>query len=493
MRRSPITWLLLAVGLLAALIATYRRFHVEMANRRVALGVEYAEADQLARFANVPLSSVLQDFKRQGLSALILTEDTPMLLETTGAIRPVFEPLPDGHSYTLVVVRSESLLTRIGAALRVRGIVVSDYPSPESFPEPHAGITRFIVDPQVAPHAAALEANLDYAHLRTLGIGLPPLGVAAAKQAGLQIVARIANFPGVSAATAAAVLQSLVAQGASVVIFNGDEVLGYRGQEKAIAPLLRPAHGIVYGDIEFGKQKGVADLTQALKGDYVRVHSILPAEMGQMSDSAMVERFGLAVRERNIRLCYIHLLTEAGSDAMAQNALYIKRIARRIEHGGAWTGGGFAFGPAHPFQRLEVPIGLFALMGLGVGAGVAWMLALIVPLSKRQELALTLGLAVVLGFSRWCILKGANLRRWPPASLSRPSPALAFCPIPNRPHHPILTESPCVVPSARCYRQACLPCPASCWWLVCWPRASSSQKPISSSALRHSMPFLSCW
>ncbi|CCW35535.1 hypothetical protein CTKA_02373 [Chthonomonas calidirosea] len=409
MRRSPITWLLLTVGLLAALIAVHRRFHVEMANRRVALGVEYAEVDQLARFANVPLASVLQDFKRQGLSALILTEDTPMLLETTGAIRPIYEPLPDGHSYTLAVVRSEDLLTRIGAALRARGITVNDYPSPESFPEPHAGITRFIVDPQVARHSVALEANLDYAHLRTLGIGLPPLGVAAAKQAGLQIVARIANFPGVSTATAAAVLQSLVAQGASVVIFNGDEVLGYRGQEKAIAPLLRPAHGIVYGDIEFGKQKGVADLTQALKGDYVRVHSILPAEMGQMTDSAMVERFGLAVRERNIRLCYIHLLTDAGSNAVAQNALYIKRIARRIEHGGVWTGGGFVFGPAHPFQRLELPVGLFALMGLAVGAGVAWMLALIVPLSKRQDLALTVGLAVVFGLLALVHVKGRQL------------------------------------------------------------------------------------
>lgn len=409
MKQKQLICILLGVALLAALWATYRRFHVEMSNRRVALGVEYAEADELARFAQVPLASVLEDFKHQGLSALILTEDTPMLLEAAGAIRPLYQPLPDGRSYTVAVLYSPSLLTRIGAALRARGIVVTDYPSSQSLPEPRPGTTLFVVNPQIASHAGAVEVDLDYAHLRTLGIGLPPLGVAAAKQAGLQIVARIANFPGVDQARAAAVLQSLIAQGASIVVFNGDEVLGYRGQEKAIAPLLRPQKGIVYGDIEFGKQKGVADLTQALEGDYVRVHSILPAEMGQMSEPVMVERFGLAVRERNIRLCYIHLLTNAGADAVAQNASYIKRIARRIERGPVWTGGGFDFGPAKPFGHVALPQPLFAIMGLGVGAGVAWMLTLLLPISRRREIPLTLGLALLFALLALLHIKGRQL------------------------------------------------------------------------------------
>lgn len=380
--------LLLVCGVFAGLAAARRRFHVEMSNRRVEIGIEYAEADSLSRFSGIPLSSILQRFKSQGVRALILTEDTPANLETTGAVHPIREPLIGGRASTLVEVDGSSLLSRIGTALRDRGVKIQVFPSANSLPLPSPGSTRFIVHPDLNPHAPALEASLDYSHLRTLGIGLPPEGVLKAKRAGLKIAARISNFPNVIPETAQAVLENLHSQGADLVIFNGDEVLGYRGQEKQVANLFRSSSLPRYGDIEFGKQKGEGTIEAALHGDYVRVHSIQQAEMGQMSEAAMIERYSLAARERNIRFCYVRLLTAAGPDPLAVNALFLQKIAHNIEKGTALDGGGLAFGTARPFHNTGVTKWMFALLGLGTGAGIFWALSLFMPIPEKQGLPL---------------------------------------------------------------------------------------------------------
>jgi hypothetical protein len=259
------------------------------------------------------------------------------------------------------------------------------------------------------PHFLAV--SMDYTHLRTLGLGLPPAGVEAANAAHLDIVGRIANFPGVTVESARAVLNSLKAQGASLVIFNGDDVLGYRGLEKEVAgmfrdpagaPLIRddPAQqasptGLLYGAVEFGKQRGDELLTATLHGDFVRVHSIQTAEMSTLDESEVVERFVRAARERNIRFCYVRLLTTAGADAVDRNLEMLGKISRGIAHGGAAIGGGFSFGAARRYASPNVSTVLFVLMGLGVAGGTVWMLRELAPLPTRSERLLLLGIALI--------------------------------------------------------------------------------------------------
>src|SRR5262249_766381 len=152
-----------------------------------------------------------------------------------------------------------------------------------------------------------------YAALRTMGVQLPPDAVQAAQSAHLRIAGRISNFPGVMNVTARAVLRSIYAQGARMVIFVGDDVLAYPGEEEVVAWLLRstsdplpgdhdnviPRSGLLFGDVEFGKQRGDEKIALALDGDFVRVHSIQTAEMGTMTADDVIDRFVKAVRERN--------------------------------------------------------------------------------------------------------------------------------------------------------------------------------------------------
>lgn len=373
---APALAVLIVAGVLAGLFATFRRAQVETRNRRVEIGMEFSDADTLAETSGIPLHTLLEDYKAQGLSALIITEDTLANLEPTGIARPrSTQGVATGHE-AVVTLDGAATLNRVRLALQDHGAPI--YDSPGKCPTPW--LTEF-----VAPGSAqAWYSTQRYAHLRLLGIGLPPHAVQAARQANLLIAARTSNFPGVALPDAERVLEDLGRQGASIVIFAGDDVLGYRGMERSVADLLRPApgggpspSGLLYGAVEFGKQRGDSVISSALDGDYIRVHSVQTAEMGQMTEPALLDRFALAVRERNIRFCYVRMLTFDGKDAAAVNAEYIRKIAQRMQNGSQLVGGRIQFGQARPFGSPRVPAPVYPILGLATAAGAVWAVQLL--------------------------------------------------------------------------------------------------------------------
>src|SRR5579872_422319 len=247
-----------------------------------------------------------------------------------------------------------------------------------------------------------------------MGLGLPPDAVEAAKTAGLRIAGRISNYPGVTPDSAAKSLRWLGAQGASTVIFSGEEVLGYRGVERDVADILKgtppaavmpavpgpPPSVPTYGAVEFGKQKGDEKLSADLNGEFVRVHSIQAAEMGQMEEEEAVDRFVRAGKERNIRFCYVRLLTFASGlgaheSALDKNKAFLAKIAAGLANGNVATGGGLGFGPARRFAETGVPRAVLAIAAIGAAAGLLWMLHALATLPKERALFLLFGFAVL--------------------------------------------------------------------------------------------------
>lgn len=405
---------LIVAGTLAGLVAARKRFHVEAGNRRVEIGVEWAEISQLAQAAGLPVEAVLTQFKAQGMQTLILNEETLSSLEQTGAILPQRMTEPDGRYGTRVVVDSPVTLSRIQRALTRRGLPFTTTPATIATRPPTGGTLFTLENSSTGSEQAhtakpdiALTVPVQYANIH-LGLGLTPDGLAAAKKAQMRIAGRIGNYPGVSETNAEAALRFLKAQGASTVIFLGDDVLGYRGLEKSVAAMLRdpaaksplsqsslPAIGLTYGAVEFGKQRGDETLTAALHGDFVRVHSIQLAEQSQLSEDEIIERFAKAARERNIRFCYVRLFTTAGNDPVGENVQFLKKIAKSMERGGEWTGGGLDFGAARRYAETSVPKWIFILLGLGAAAGTVWMAREFCPLPEAWLLGGLLALGVV--------------------------------------------------------------------------------------------------
>ncbi len=409
--------LLIGLGAAAGLWGAKLRYHVEARNRRVEIGVEWPEVSLLAQMSQQPIQQVLKQFKEQNVTSLIIPEDTLGTLELAGAARPVRVTAPDGRFGTRVTVDSNVTFQRIYAALKSHGIAIKAAESAAPYPLP--GATLFILpaaSPAGKPTAQAY-VPVGYTYLRPMGIGLPPDAVAAAHTAALRIAGRISNFPGVRLTSAESALRDLQAQGAALVIFSGDDTLGYRGLEKEVADLLRdpkqpapptenqaaprPPTGLVFGEVEFTKQRGDEKIAAALHGDYVRVHTIQGAEGGQLEEDDAVERYCKAARERNIRFCYVRLWTQAGSDPVGENVEFLGKISEGLERGNEWTGGGMMFGTARQFEDTTTPGQLrflkllFGIMALGAAAGTVWMLRLLAPVSERAATVLLITLGVV--------------------------------------------------------------------------------------------------
>ena len=408
---QPVWTLLIVLGTLAGLYAAHRRWQVEANNRRIEIAVEWPEISLLAQNSGRNASALLSDFRAQGVTGLVLAEDTLIGMEQIGAARPIRIAGQNGTmGATVVTVNTPELLKRIASGLAIRGFRADRNATEASLAA--TGGTLFTVAPEspssstpAHPSAAdtptmqtGLAVPVDYANLRTLGLGLPPDAIRAARATGLAIVGRIGNFLTVTPTRAALALNALRAQGAKIVIFNGDDVLGFKDMERDTSLLLRdpdaphatqagetlpPASGLVYGAVEFSKQHGDEKLSAMLHGDYVRVHAIQAAELANMDENEVEERFVKAVRERNMRLCYVRLLTQGGEDPVGQNVEFLKKLNRSMARGAFATGGGFAFGPAERFGETGVARPVFALVALGVAGGTAWMVAALLPLPNR--------------------------------------------------------------------------------------------------------------
>jgi hypothetical protein len=231
----------------------------------------------------------------------------------------------------------------------------------------------------------------------------------------MRIAGRISNFPGVTAKTAKDALVELgTTGGASTVIFNGEEVLGWRGLEPDVARIIGggmmapmaitsgqdlPISGMPeYGAVEFGKQKGDEKLQTKLEGQYIRVHSIQAAEMGQMSEDEAADRFIRAAKERNIRFCYVRLPFLAGDDPVGANVQFLNKIARGMAQGATATGGGLRFGAARRFDDTgltEHLKWLFGIIALGAAAGTVWMFCSLAPIARSRQILLVIALGAL--------------------------------------------------------------------------------------------------
>lgn len=387
---NRILCLFIAIGTLAGLYGAALRYRVEARNRRVEIALDYAEVARLADVTRQSVETLLtRTFKPAGATSVAVMEDTLESLQADGAIRA-----EQRNGGTVVTILREGLAARIEAGLRARGVApiqeeISDIARASNSPGPRTFFilaeSEFFQDRT----RIGFRVSADYASLRSLGIGLDPEAIATIRRAGMAPIGRVGNFPGASTQTMAAVLRDLRNQGVQTLVFPGVEVMGFRGQEKEAAQVLL-AEGIQYGQLEFGKQKGDEKLGRALGGQYVRVHSIGEAEMATLDENEAVDRFVRAARERNIRLCYVRLLTLAGSDPAGTNREYIEKIVRRIVRGGEME-----IGPAHLYSETGVPLWAFALMAVGVAAGAILLLTRLFPFSQKATFWALAGLIVV--------------------------------------------------------------------------------------------------
>ncbi len=334
----------LIAGVAAAAWVGWLRICAEQANDTVAVAVDYASAARAASLVGKTPQDFLTQLKATGITHVAITEVSLAELAETNR-------LLSATKASIVPVMS------LSPAARKRIIQQTEAKLPSAYPHSYE---RYIKLRRIAPQLGEIGLGYDEA-------------VETVKAAGLKIIARPrpdwVNTP--EAVDAA--LQAAQDIGADAVVFAGTQVLGHQSLLEYVATKMQ-ALGLQFGYIELAAQDGEKTLARHLDYQLIRTHSISEAELLGLSPQRAIDRFSLAVRERKVRLCYVHLFFNQG-DPLGVNVDYLRRLTDRVR------ADGFRLGTAGPFAPVKLPGWALPLIFAGIGAAFMWLIQPIAGLS----------------------------------------------------------------------------------------------------------------
>jgi hypothetical protein len=138
-------------------------------------------------------------------------------------------------------------------------------------------------------------------------------------------------------------------------------------------------------------QRGDESLARSLIPSIVRVHSISDSDMLVMTPGVGTARFARAVRERNIRACYVRLLLRPQRAPLEANVRYVRGVVDALR------GLGFEIGSPTPFSAPNhwPPRWLRWLAALALPCAALLLLRRLVPLGQGRAWLWFLGLAAM--------------------------------------------------------------------------------------------------
>ncbi len=354
-------WLLWAIGLAVAIGLTGWRWQIERQYRTVALVVDGTEV-RLLQALTGDLDKVLARLRGAGATAISVSSQTLHDWMQTGRVTVLSRQPP------ALAASSRQPLDRLRASWQRQWQQV--------LPPPHREGDRWLLP---LPDEMALQPSLP--------IGLDQELAEAVRRSGLGVVARLPNPTGLTEHSLRFWMDEVRRSGAFTVLFEGEEVLGYRTMLPQVAHALKEL-GVLVGLLELTTQKGDRTLGRLVSEWVVRVHSISLRELPNFTLPELTDRFSRAVRERNIRLCYIRLPTHWKGEPLQTAADYLSALRAELERNG------FLVGQPKPLPSVTAPFPLWALVWLGaVAVGMAF-LTLFVPLTIWQQWTLLMLLGV---------------------------------------------------------------------------------------------------
>lgn len=348
---------LLIVGLAASGFVAVQRYRTESRNRAVEIVVDWDEVQQIASATGTKPADVLKRFKSSGVTSVAIAEET------------LKDAITDG----------EAIITPTGCDVKPRAAKRIENYLGKILLEKPAMKQLSIQDDSISV------SNMPLGYVQQLPVGLPEDALAAVKEAGLGIVARLVAYPGATPKSIEFMMADARQQGAKTIVFSGDTILGFKGAIEATADAFKE-NDLYFGRVEFSKQKGDDTLAEKAKDRVLIVHSITQAEMPTLNEPSIVDRFQKGVRERGVRMCYIRMYFTASGNLIGDNADYIEEIAKSI------TKAGYTLTRTHLVGEVAAPRPARILAGVGVAAGVILLIGTVV---ETPNLALSLLIILV--------------------------------------------------------------------------------------------------
>lgn len=390
---------LVAVSIFMALYIAWERHNVEQANKQVELLLDWNQVKVLAEQENISEEAILNRFKENVTGVLFkestlndLKADGKVLIKSgiemqwemnsgTGRGRLPVQNADAGEihtDWTYLIFSESDDMSRVSHNLALK---LGDK-------EPQL-IRYYIQTPEGA--VPVLGTSLTQKDLFNLGMGFDTEDFALVRSMDLNIVPQIRFWRDVTEKDLGVVFGQFRDMPVSAVFFNDNDLPGIglpaHRQNEVLKNLANQINDleVPVGMVEFFPQKGLPTLAKFMEKNIVRMHSIPEKEMGTMTQSRALDRYTLAVTDRDIRVILVRLFPEM---SLKDTGLYLTELRVSLENEGFKLGESQSFG-ALPFSRIYLVV-----IGMGVVAGGVLLLHVL----GFSRLGLFLGILGFLGF-----------------------------------------------------------------------------------------------
>lgn len=351
--------LILTVAVLLGAYLGWQRHMIESESKTVELAIDYNDLKTISAASHYPFDKLLNEVKQRGIVSIGLREETLPEANVLGEVyyisgsaifrSPQLNPRFANLKNRKLISKDKVYILSTNPTVRKRILLQLGLLLPKD------RITTLGPD--------VIVVNEGEIALRDAGMGMSEVTRNYLTKKGFNIIPRVWNDIRYNVKEK---IKSFA--GHNLIIFDGDEILGYPDQLRILAKALKK-NNIKYGNIEIIKQSGDQKLKALMGNRIVRVHGIAKDEVKKIDKEEAITRFVRAAKERSIRLIYMRpfMAPQVSEESCASyNLQYLSEIKTNLELAG------FTIGHASSIKKLE-PFG-WELMLLGFGVVTGFLL-----------------------------------------------------------------------------------------------------------------------
>ena len=407
-----LVWVILA-GLIASLIICWQRYHVETNNSQIDMVLDFDSVTHLAEQEGLDFFEVLHRMKGAGITTIAVYDASFEKLNREGKVLAVPGSEIIGNYQSGVLADEfwrqaveENLIDAEKIYIIGRNLITYEEVKKDLI----LRLGKERVKPITIGEVEIIEVKDRYETFLKKPVTMPSEELAIVKDAGMNILARPANFVGCTPDKIREVFRRFDGYPVTEIVFSGNEVLGAYDFVDATAEEMKKRNmifGVIesYSQLQFYPQAGMEQLARDLGYERVaRLHVIPPYDQNKISLNTAIHRWLRTDYERNIRINLFRIYEKqaAGMTLAETNFTYVNETAKDLRSGGYSLGTAGTFENYYPnrFLRFLVIIGT-------VAAGVLCLSLMSRTLNENQKAQLIIFgvLAVLAGIP---ILMGAG-------------------------------------------------------------------------------------
>lgn len=367
--------IIISIGF-SALVAA-ERYSIERDYKNVEIAVFHNEVLELASLIGENPIELFRELKGKGVTTVSFKEDTPRMLidrgdllfrtgiEARALYRSQYPDVSFKPGLNYLITYEQRNFDRVKEIMEAKGLSISEHGT--------FGPIYYLATP------------LTSEFLTRTGLGFPFPLINEIEAMGYYIQIQPRDWPDIKYSEVENVFSTFKRiPNLTGILFNTD-VPGFQNLqllEKIAVEFKNMKIPLV--QIEFMNQKGITSLSRLMHNRVVRLHTISQNEMLQYSTQRAVERYNLAVTDRNIRVALVRFITEFGySNLKDVNLNLVEKVTESV------INDGYTLGRANPPGTLRLSTLSLFFIGLGVIAGGLMILTFIFP----QKYIAPLGIA----------------------------------------------------------------------------------------------------